>query len=130
MIKKMCHWPGCTSAAGGYYCDRHKIAAQKRKEKNSTLFKCTRRKRSAHYNALYRSARWRKARYTFLKAHPLCVMCGAPATVVDHITPHRGDSDLFFDEGNLQALCASCHSAKTLKENGYFRPFSRGRENG
>lgn len=26
------------------------------------------------------------------------------ATVVDHITPHRGDKKLFWDEGNLQVF--------------------------
>ena len=126
----MCHWPGCTSAAEGYYCDRHKTAAQKRKEASRSLFKGTRRKRSAEYNRLYHTVRWRKLRYAFLKAHPVCAVCGGLATTVDHIIPHRGDEALFYDEGNLQALCASCHSAKTLKENGYFRPFARSHENG
>lgn len=121
MIRSMCHYPGCTKAAAGYYCDRHKAVAQKKKEKSKTLFKGTRRKASAEYNALYRTPRWRKLRYAFLKAHPLCAACGAPAAIADHITPHRGDAALFYDEANLQALCTSCHSAKTLRENGFFR---------
>lgn len=32
------------------------------------------------------------------------------ATVVDHITPHRGDKALFWDSANWQSLCAECHS--------------------
>ena len=36
-----------------------------------------------------------------------------PATVVDHIIPHRGDKKLFWDERNWQALCESCHNHKT-----------------
>ena len=36
-----------------------------------------------------------------------------PATVVDHIIPHRGDMKLFWDESNWQALCESCHNQKT-----------------
>ena len=36
-----------------------------------------------------------------------------PATVVDHIIPHRGDMKLFWDESNWQALCESCHNHKT-----------------
>jgi len=59
-------------------------------------------------------SRWQKARETFLRSHPLCVMCGdlgriEPATVVDHIKPHRGDMVLFWDKTNWQPLCKSCH---------------------
>lgn len=55
---------------------------------------------------------WDKARAGFLKAHPACAICGATATVVDHRTPHRGDSKLFWDKGNWQALCTPCHSSR------------------
>lgn len=65
--------------------------------------------------------RWRLARANFLARHPLCAMCHAarrvvPATVVDHITPHRGDMAIFWDTSNWQALCAPCHGAKTVRE--------------
>ena len=38
--------------------------------------------------------RWARARAAYLVKHPLCVMCSKlgrvePATVVDHIEPHR-----------------------------------------
>lgn len=32
------------------------------------------------------------------------------ATVADHVVPHRGDIELFF-EGRLQSLCKPCHDA-------------------
>lgn len=38
------------------------------------------------------------------------------AAIVDHITPHRGDSALFFDEENLQALCKTCHDSGKQSE--------------
>jgi 5-methylcytosine-specific restriction protein A len=61
-------------------------------------------------------ARWRRLRLMFLREHPLCALCGAPATEVDHIIPIRlGGSN---DAANLQALCKSCHSAKTAREDG------------
>ncbi|WP_400245601.1 HNH endonuclease [Niallia sp. JL1B1071] len=41
------------------------------------------------------------------------------ATVVDHIVPHRGDQDLFWDETNWQPLCKSCHDRKTMTEDRY-----------
>ena len=36
-----------------------------------------------------------------------------PATVVDHVIPHRGNKQLFWDEKNWQPLCKSCHDLKT-----------------
>ena len=63
-------------------------------------------------------SRWQKARKAFLQRHLLCVECYkawklTPATVVDHIIPHRGDQKLFWDENNWQALCKECHDKKT-----------------
>jgi len=66
---------------------------------------------------------WRKARKRYLAANPLCRECEAegrvtPATEVDHIIPHNGDMDLFWDEDNWQGLCKPHHSSKTAKEDG------------
>jgi 5-methylcytosine-specific restriction enzyme A len=65
--------------------------------------------------------RWRRARAAYLARHPLCVTCRdagqlVPATVVDHVMPHRGDQKLFWDEANWAALCKPCHDAKTARE--------------
>ncbi|NMA84113.1 MAG: HNH endonuclease [Epulopiscium sp.] len=38
---------------------------------------------------------------------------------VDHIKPHKGNEDLFYDINNLQSLCKSCHDRKTAKEDLY-----------
>lgn len=59
-------------------------------------------------------SRWQKAREGYLRCHPLCVMCESlgrvsPASVVDHIDPHRGDQQKFWDSENWQALCKQCH---------------------
>lgn len=66
-------------------------------------------------------AHWRKARAEHLSCHPLCVMCTSrqivtAATVVDHITPHRGDYILFWDRANLQSLCKRCHDSDKQRE--------------
>lgn len=53
--------------------------------------------------------RWDVERVAFLKTHPRCIRCDAPATVVDHITPHKGSQRLFWDRNNWQALCRPCH---------------------
>ena len=65
--------------------------------------------------------RWEHARKGFLAKHPLCVMCQedgriTPATVVDHIVPHRGDMALFWDVSNWAPLCASHHSSRKQRE--------------
>ena len=39
------------------------------------------------------------------------------ATDVDHVEPHDGDWSKFIDPTNLQSLCHSCHSAKTIAES-------------
>jgi len=46
--------------------------------------------------------------------------CKAGATVCDHKTPHRGDSALFFERGNLWALCKGHHDSKTATHDGGF----------
>ncbi|MBB4267611.1 HNH endonuclease [Roseospira visakhapatnamensis] len=67
-----------------------------------------------------RTAAWKRARRAFLAEHPVCAVCGAPATVVDHIVPHRGDLTVFWDRSRWQALCASCHGRKTAARDGGF----------
>ncbi|UVK81429.1 HNH endonuclease [Pseudomonas sichuanensis] len=66
--------------------------------------------------------KWQQARERYLRDHPLCVYCErhgrtVAATVVDHVTPHRGDQDLFWRQSNWQALCKHCHdSVKQAEE--------------
>ncbi len=77
---------------------------------------------SKRYKHLY-GHRWQQRRLLFLAAHPLCRFCElagrtCAGEVVDHIVPHRGNSDLFFDETNWQTLCKLCHdSAKQAEEH-------------
>lgn len=61
---------------------------------------------------------WQRRRRAYLMQNPLCVDCRAigkltAATEVDHVTPHRGDEQLFWAWDNLQGLCKSHHSRKT-----------------
>jgi 5-methylcytosine-specific restriction protein A len=60
------------------------------------------------------STAWDRAAAAFKATHPLCVGCQAmgrvvPATVVDHVIPHRGSETLFWAEENLQPSCAWHH---------------------
>lgn len=65
--------------------------------------------------------KWQKARERFLEKNLLCVYCQrdgrvTAANVVDHVTAHRGDMKLFWQESNWQALCSSCHSSVKQRE--------------
>lgn len=81
------------------------------------------------------NSRWDKARLSFLKSHPLCVMChrqgrAVAAAVVDHIKPHRlkeaincGKQEeiakaqkLFWDKANWQPLCKQHHDSTKQRE--------------
>ena len=76
---------------------------------------------------MYDRGTWRNRAKAQLRAYPLCCMCEArgtltPATVADHINPHRGD-DYLFSYGGLQSLCAPCHNSRKrdLELHGYSR---------
>ena len=74
---------------------------------------------------LYTQRAWIEGRAAFLAIHPLCAECQkqgvlAAATIVDHIEPHRGDLQLFYDQANWQPLCKRHHDAKTAAEDGGF----------
>ena len=106
-----CKHPGCPSLipCGQKYCEKHKAIYPEEV-------------RSASGRG-YGSA-WRKARKQFLHTHPLCVECQkegryVKATVVDHVVPHRGDADLFWDRSNWQPLCKQCHDRKTMTVDRY-----------
>lgn len=68
----------------------------------------------------YNSKAWRNLRANFIQDNPICVMCSkegklVPGDHVDHIKPiSEGGAKL--EPSNLQTLCRSCHSRKTLEE--------------
>lgn len=126
--KKPCSAQGCNVLTRNpRYCDDHvdiaKSAEAKRRERQ--------RETSAQRGYNYK---WQQASKGFLAKHPLCSeheRCGevVAATEVDHIVPHKGDMVLFWDRGNWQSLCHSCHSRKTASEDGGWGNPSRNRAN-
>ena len=115
--KKPCTYPGCPALVeNGSRCEKHRRQEQRRQDEQ----------RGTSTQRGYDS-RWRKARKMYLAQHPLCMCkeCATlpvplPANVVDHIVPHKGDYDLFWDEDNWQAMNKKCHDKKTAKEAGTF----------
>ena len=71
---------------------------------------------------VYDRRQWPRVRREQLVREPLCRHCKEagilrPAHHVDHIIPiSKGGA--WYDEDNLQSLCAECHSRKTLKDEG------------
>lgn len=116
-----CREPGCVgyAAPGSGLCEKHR----REREQERRDERCP----------LYSTARWRRERGLFLRAHPLCAQCARQgrtraASQVDHIRPHQGDPALFWDQANWQSLCLACHSRKTAAEDGGFGHARRARE--
>lgn len=104
-----CKHPGCAALVpyGQMYCEEHRPLHTKDRKQAF----------SRGYNS-----KWQKARKKYLQTHPFCVRCYeeghlTEATVVDHIVPHRGDRDLFWDVSNWQSLCEHHHNVKTMTED-------------
>ncbi|MDW7670566.1 MAG: HNH endonuclease signature motif containing protein [Bacillota bacterium] len=103
-----CRHPGCPRLTHETYCEVH-------------AKRCDNHRPSASRRGY--DNRWRKARARYLREHTFCRSCEengrlVKATVVDHIQPHRGNTDLFWDETNWQPLCKPCHDRKTVLEDG------------
>ena len=114
--RHICFFSGCNELTAETYCSKHmkaKLDQRKQYDKNRP-----------EYHKLYKSARWQNLRKQVLLINPLCVECKnanrfIPATIVDHVVPHKGDEKLFWIYSNLQPLCKSCHDRKTSKEESW-----------
>lgn len=78
-------------------------------------------------HSLYHTARWTRLSASWRKAHPLCAECLKKGIIkaaehTDHITPWPvcGESG-FFDQNNLQSLCASCNNEKGQRDKAVIR---------
>jgi len=107
--KRSCNNPGCPELVDAWesYCYKHKKLVTKRD--------IDKRGSAAERGYNYR---WQTASRLYLKKNPLCVMCKkegriTPAEVVDHIIPHRGNYELFWDEDNWQSLFTYHHNKKS-----------------
>ena len=60
------------------------------------------------------TARWDRVSRVFRGAHPLCLGCEAMGRVsvtevVDHVVPHKGSAELFWDQSRWQPACRFHH---------------------
>jgi len=78
------------------------------------------------YRKLYQTKRWKHLReVALLRDLFTCQRCGChlkrgrthpQSAVVHHIKAHKGDLELFYDSGNLQSVCWTCHSGAIQSE--------------
>lgn len=114
IFSRPCSHPSCPNTTRDQYCEDHIHL----KKENSYLANTSRASASRRGYG----NRWRRYRYFYLSQHPYCAHCFSqgrvvPATVVDHIEPHKGSYELFWKEGNHQGLCEKCHNRKTATED-------------
>lgn len=98
---KPCSQQGCGNLTHERFCEEHR-----RDDRRPSAYQ-------RGYNH-----HWQKASRNYLIANPFCVECQKEgkvtlATDVDHIVPHKGNKELFWDMSNWQSLCKRCHGRKT-----------------
>ena len=117
-LRKRCKNFGCPNLhhnASGYCdeCTARYRATHPREEKE---------KPTSSARKYYSSWQWRKFAKDFLKEHPVCEICGAPAEVCDHkdmtadmMVDAYGGFD--YEPAHYQALCRSCNVRKGTRED-------------
>lgn len=113
--KKPCRQPGCPELTNDVFCEKHK------KENNKIYNQYQRDELSRTF---YRTPRWIETRKKKLHLSPFCEECKKVGTmvvgkVVDHIVPIKQGGEPY-DLDNLQTLCWSCHSRKSIEEGSRF----------
>lgn len=106
-----CIEPGCGeyAAPGRSRCARHVAALDSEWH-------------AGEHRRVYMTSRWARVSRRILAERPICANCQRRlAVAVDHRTPLRemlaAGRDPY-DPNELDALCASCHAAKTAREVG------------
>lgn len=111
-ITSNCNYPHCgLPSTSGKYCDKHKRISREESERVRLRNSPSVQDRKQFYN----SVQWRSISKWFRRKNPLCAVCGKIAHHVDHIVP-LADGGHATSEENLQSLCVSCHTKKTIVE--------------
>ena len=111
-----CVFFGCKEAKdfGTGFCAKHGAKRSEKYRKNEKL---------------YNSAGWKSLRAKHRSEFPICASClqrgiVTPTEHIDHVIPHRQDSDRFL-VNLFQGLCAACHTQKTkLESQGIYRHYT------
>ena len=76
----------------------------------------------AKIEAMYKSGDWIEYSRKFLSYNPKCYSCGNKSEATDHLTPHKGDENLFWKLDNMIPLCHKCHNTITARFDGKLVP--------
>lgn len=118
MKQKICKAPSCYLLVdeGSKYCKKH-FDYEKHKPIYHKAISKPYENADKPNQHLYNTYRWHQLRKKVVSNHPYCCICGSTERLsADHIIPPKGNEELFFDEGNLQVLCFTCHNKKTRYE--------------
>lgn len=109
--QRPCSHIGCPALTRDSYCPEH--ADDKKIEREANRKHIGPRIK----NPIYATAQWKRLRLMVIRRDPVCVAegCRNFSAEVDHIIPLSKGGSAFALE-NLQALCKSCHTRKTLSE--------------
>lgn len=113
--RKPCRFPGCPELTDETFCEKHK------KDDNRIY---NQYKRDELSRTFYKTQQWQKIRKIKLQQSPFCEECKKNGTIVvgkivDHIIPIK-QGGAPYDLNNLQTLCWSCHSRKSIQEGSRF----------
>src|ERR1039458_4842454 len=100
-----CNYAGCHELSTATYCSNHKALHDAERK---LLIR-------GGYSGKPYGAKWDKLSKKIRHNEPVCRICGLRASKsVDHIFPKaQGGKD---NIDNLQPLCKSCHTAKTVED--------------
>lgn len=118
--KKVCKKPFCNNLHNNKngYCDEHQIKKEDNYYKENEYSK-------------YYDWKWRKFSKNFLKKHPVCVKCGAKATITDHKIPIQIMIELYgknvLQEKYYQPLCHKCNTLKGKEDKKVIEEFYKNR---
>ena len=106
-----CNYPGCPNLTSTGYCEEHQKLRDEQYRKYG---------RDDFSKSFYSTPAWRSVRRRQLDAEPYCAECFkegriVKASIVDHIVPIK-EGGAKYDPKNLQSLCWSCHSRKSILE--------------
>lgn len=106
--KRPCNYINCNELVTSGYCDKHKQVDQQMYDS----------RRGSNTERGY-GATHRKIREVVKREEPLCRECLktgkiTPSNEMDHIDGNAWNTS----RDNLEMLCSSCHSRKTIREQG------------
>ncbi len=139
MLRRRCKTPGCpnlhTNRSGFCTeCERkhHAQHVARAIATAGTRLEIPSSHRGSAWDRGYGSRDWREFAKGFLKRHPTCAICGAPATVCDHKDmPAQVMMDMYgrflLDDRYYQPLCVSCNTRKAKEDQAKVEEYFKGR---